>query len=150
MHSHSQRMLTDEYVSQKFREGIDCSMMVLAEVAEELGMTTEEAYRTAACFGAGMLTGGVCGAVTGAFIALGIKHGNGEPNDLVQKTIVISKRDELVERFTKIHGSVDCPAILGADLRIPEQRQRARDDGSIDRKCPEFCRTAAMILKEII
>ncbi|MDR0198185.1 MAG: C-GCAxxG-C-C family protein, partial [Methanomassiliicoccaceae archaeon] len=59
-------MLTDEYVSQKFNEGIDCSMLVLAEFAEELGITRNEAYRMASCFGAGMLTGGVCGAVTGA------------------------------------------------------------------------------------
>jgi len=143
-------MLTDEYVSQKFREGIDCSMLVLAEVADELGITEDEAYRTASCFGAGMLTGGVCGAVTGAFIALGIKHGNHELNDLAQKAVVISKRDELVERFTKIHGSVNCPMILGADLRIPEERQYARDNGYINTKCPAFCRTAAQILKELI
>ena len=143
-------MLTDEYVSQKFREGIDCSMLVLAEAADNIGITKEEAYRTASCFGAGMLTGGVCGAVTGAFIAIGIKHGNHELNDLAQKAVVISKRDELVERFTKIHGSVDCPRILGADLRIPEERQYARDNNHINTKCPAFCRTAAQIMKELL
>jgi len=143
-------MLTDEYVTQKFGEGIDCSMMVLAEVADEIGITKEEAYRMASCFGAGMLTGGVCGAVTGAFIAIGIKHGNHELNDLAQKMIVTSKRDELVQRFRDMHGSVDCPAILGADLRIPEERDLARRNGYIDTKCPAFCRTAAQILKELI
>ena len=143
-------MLTDDYVSRKFAEGIDCSMLVLAEVSEELGITKEEAYRVASCFGAGMLTGGVCGAVTGAFIALGHKHGNYELNDIAQKAIVISKRDELVERFTKIHGSVNCPMILGADLRIPEERDLARKNGYMNKKCPAFCRTAAEILKELI
>ena len=47
-------MLTDEYVTQKFREGIDCSMMVLAEVADDIGITKDGAYRMASCFGAGM------------------------------------------------------------------------------------------------
>jgi C_GCAxxG_C_C family probable redox protein len=143
-------MLTDEYVSKKFGEGIDCSMLVLAEFAEELGITREEAYRAASCFGAGMLTGGVCGAVTGAFIAIGYKHGNHKLNDHMQKMIVTSKRDEFVERFRKVHGSVDCPAILGADLRVPKEQEYARSSGFIDSKCPAFCRTAAQILKEIL
>ena len=143
-------MLTDKYVLQKFREGIDCSMMVLAEAADDIGITKNEAYRAASCFGAGMLTGGVCGAVTGAFIAIGYKHGNVEPNDLVQKTIVISKRDEFVKRFEDEHGSVNCPALLGADLRDPAQRQHARDCGLIDKRCPEFCRTAVRIMKELL
>jgi C_GCAxxG_C_C family probable redox protein len=97
-----------------------------------------------------MLTGGVCGAVTGALIAIGLKHGNHELNDPAQKMVVTSKRDELVERFTKMHGSVDCPVILGADLRIPKEQQYARSSGFIDSKCPAFCRTAAEILKEIL
>ena len=143
-------MLTDEYVSEKFAEGIDCSMLVLAEVSDELGITKEEAYRVASCFGAGMLTGGVCGAVTGAFIALGYKYGNSELNDIAQKAVVISKRDELVERFAKMHGGVDCPVILGADLRIPKERDFARKNGLINNKCPAFCRTAAEILKDLI
>ncbi|MDR0778322.1 MAG: C-GCAxxG-C-C family protein [Methanomassiliicoccaceae archaeon] len=143
-------MLTDEYVQQKFREGIDCSMMVLAEVAARIGISEKEAYRTASCFGAGMFTGGVCGAVTGAFIAIGIKHGNHEPNDTERKMKVISKRDEFVRRFTEIHGSVDCPVLLGIDLRDNEQRQYARDNGLFDNECPKFCRTAALLLKDIL
>jgi C_GCAxxG_C_C family probable redox protein len=143
-------MLTDGYVSQKFSEGIDCSMLVLAEFSDELGISKEEAHRIASCFGAGMLTGGVCGAVTGAFIALGYKHGNCVVNDILQKTIVMSKRDEFVARFTEIHGSVDCPILLGADLRIPEERLTAHRNGWMDTKCPQFCRTAVKLLKEIL
>ncbi|MDR2866248.1 MAG: C-GCAxxG-C-C family protein [Methanomassiliicoccaceae archaeon] len=143
-------MLTDEYVTQKFREGIDCSMLVLAEAAGIIGITTEEAYRMGACFGAGMLTGGVCGAVTGAFIALGIKYGNHRLNDMDQKLTVTLKRDELVRRFKEEHGSVDCPEILGYDLRDPIQRQNARDNRAIDNKCPMFCRTAARLLNELL
>ena len=143
-------MLTDEYVLRKFGEGIDCSMMVLAEFADGLGITKDEAYRAASCFGAGMLLGGVCGAVTGAFIAIGLKHGNHELNDIVQKGIVIAKRDEFVKRFEEAHGSVNCPVLLGADLRDAEQRQYARDNGIIDTECPKFCRTAVKILEDIL
>jgi C_GCAxxG_C_C family probable redox protein len=143
-------MLTDEYVQQKFREGIDCSMMVLAEFAEDLGITAEDAYRIASCFGAGMFTGGVCGAVTGAFIAIGMRYGNYELNDTERKNTALSKRDELVRKFTEAHGSVDCPVLLGMDIRDPDQRQYARDSGLFDTECPKFCRTAAALLKDIM
>jgi C_GCAxxG_C_C family probable redox protein len=143
-------MLTDEYVQNKFREGIDCSMMVLAEFADELNITKEEAYRTASCFGAGMFLGSICGAVTGAFIAIGMKHGNHKLNDMEQKNTVISKRDEFVRRFIDMHGSVDCPSLLGIDLREQDQRQYARDNGLFDTECPKFCRTAVALLKDIL
>ena len=143
-------MLTDEYVLQKFGEGIDCSMMVLAEFADDLGITKDEAYRTASCFGSGMLLGSVCGAVTGAFIVIGMKHGNYGLNDLAQKGIVLSKRDEFVKRFGEEHGSVNCPELLGADLRDMEQRQYAHDNHIIDTECPKFCRTAVRILNDIL
>jgi C_GCAxxG_C_C family probable redox protein len=143
-------MLTDEYVQRKFREGIDCSMMVLAEFADDLNITVEDAYRTASCFGAGMFVGGVCGAVTGAFIAIGMRYGNFELNDTEQKNMVISKRDEFVRRFVEIHGSVNCPELLSIDLRKPDQRQYARDNGLFDKECPKFCRTAVLLLEDIL
>ena len=144
------RMLTEEYVLKKFSEGIDCSMIVLSCVADNIGITREEAYRFASFFGAGMNTGGVCGAVTGAFIALGIKHGNSEINDMPQKGIALMKRAEFIERFEEIHGSVNCPVLLGADIRDQEQLLYAHTEGLIDKRCPKFCITAESILKDML
>ena len=141
-------MLTERDIVQMFREGIDCSMIVLAEA--NTGMTKEEAYRIASCFGAGMFTGGTCGAVTGALMAIGIKHGNHVMNDMPQKEKVLAKRSEFIRRFRDIHVSTDCPVLLGADLRDEEQRRRVRADGIMDKECPKFCITAMRILEEIL
>ncbi|MCL2711875.1 MAG: C-GCAxxG-C-C family protein [Methanomassiliicoccaceae archaeon] len=143
-------MLTKDDVLQKFDEGIDCSMQILASVADIIGISKEEAYRTASLFGAGMHTGGVCGAVTGAFIALGIRYGNHVLNDVEQKGIALSKRTEFIKRFEKEHGSVNCPVLLGADIRDPEQLMRAHREGLIDKECPKFCITAERILKDML
>ncbi|MCL2785720.1 MAG: C-GCAxxG-C-C family protein [Methanomassiliicoccaceae archaeon] len=143
-------MLTEEYVAQKFREGIDCSMLVLAEVADVLGLTKEEAYKVASCFGAGMYVGGPCGAVTGAFIAIGMKHGNYELNDTIQKHTVLSRRKKFIKRFEKAHGSVYCPALLGADLRDEEQRLYVHKSEIIAKRCPKFCLTAVDILRDML
>lgn len=49
-----------------------CSQAVFIPVAEAMGMDTETAFNLSAHFRAGMLQGEVCGAVTGALMALGL------------------------------------------------------------------------------
>jgi C_GCAxxG_C_C family probable redox protein len=143
-------MLTEEYVAQKFKEGFDCSMLVLAEFADDLGLTEEEAHKLASCFGAGMYIGGPCGAVSGAFIAIGLKYGNHLPNDTIQKHTVLSRRKKFIKKFEKVHGSLYCPALLGADLRNEEQRLYVHKSEIIAKRCPKFCLTAVDILKEML
>ena len=50
----------------------NCSQAVILPFAEDFGMTQEQAFRVSANFGGGMKMGSVCGAVTGALMALGL------------------------------------------------------------------------------
>ncbi|MCL2712450.1 MAG: C-GCAxxG-C-C family protein [Methanomassiliicoccaceae archaeon] len=145
-------MLTDEDFRKRFREGMDCSMQALAEIADDIYITEEEAYKLASCFGAGMLiSGGACGAITGPLIALGMKYGNCEPNDFEQKAIVNSKRIEFVTRVKEAFGGcTSCKDLLGVDLMDPETRKIAREDGTIERRCPGLIRISIEILKDIL
>ena len=59
-------------IAELFMKGIDCSQVVVGAFAEELGITTEEAYKMSAAFGGGMGLGETCGAVVGAMIVLGL------------------------------------------------------------------------------
>ncbi|MCL2786601.1 MAG: C-GCAxxG-C-C family protein [Methanomassiliicoccaceae archaeon] len=126
-------------------------MQVLGKVADALFITKEEAYRPGSCFGAGMLMGGACSAITGSFIAIGIKYGNYAPNDMDQKAIVNAKRMEFLKRFKEAYdGKVTCPELLKIDLMDPEKRKTAHDDGTIECACPNFIRTALKILKDLL
>ena len=49
-----------------------CSQAVFIPFAEQMGLDSETANAISANFRAGMLTGRVCGAVTGALMALGL------------------------------------------------------------------------------
>ncbi len=60
-------------IAELFMKGIDCSQVVVGAFVEELGITTEEAYKMSAAFGGGMGLGETCGAVVGAMIVLGLK-----------------------------------------------------------------------------
>ena len=63
-------MIAEKEIAEKFTQGFDCAMVVLGEVAEDLGIEQEEAYRLASCFGVGMMQGSICGAVSAAFIEI--------------------------------------------------------------------------------
>jgi C_GCAxxG_C_C family probable redox protein len=62
--------------AKELRASVDphynCAQAVLVPFAEEAGFTTEQACAFAAAFGGGMQTGNLCGAFTGALMALGV------------------------------------------------------------------------------
>lgn len=143
-------MITEEDIVKGFRSGFDCSMIVLAELADEIGMTREQGLRVASCFGAGMMQGSVCGAVTGAMMAIGYKFGNTVPDDKARKGLVMSKRDEFVEAFKERFGTISCPELIELDLRIPEDVEKANERKVISELCPKFVKGAIEICREQI
>ena len=60
---------------QLFEEGYMCSQAVFAAFSEEFDLPKEQALKVGACFGSGMRKAEVCGACTGALMALGLKYG---------------------------------------------------------------------------
>ena len=142
-------MIDEKTVNRLFDEGFDCSQVVLGEVSERLGMTKEQAYAAAACFGIGMAQGGVCGAATGALIAIGLKYGNTRPGDMAAKDLVFRKRAEFMKRFEEMNGKVNCPDLLGRRIDTLQDLFLTRDSGLYDR-CPGYCVNAVRILDEIL
>lgn len=69
-------MLTKEEVNALHDSGWNCAQSVLASACEDYGLDSQTAYRLAAFFGGGMRRGEMCGAVTGALMALGLKYGD--------------------------------------------------------------------------
>jgi len=88
-------------------------------VCQELGVKNELIPRIATPFAAGMArTGEVCGAVVGALMCIGIKHGRdevGQPEDKAQ-----GLSGEFLRRFRDEMGSLYCRELTGMDLSTPE------------------------------
>ena len=92
----------------------NCAQSVFVPFAEREGMDTETALKTAACFGSGMNMGSVCGAVTGAMMALGAACTAGaDPAAEKPKGTKLCK--ELQKRFQAQFGSMLCAEILQAN-----------------------------------
>ena len=91
-----------------------------------------------------------CGAVSGAFMALGLKYGSADPGDKVSKENTYTKVRVFAEKFTERQGSVLCRDLLKCDISTTEGLAYAREHNLFTEQCPIFIRTAAEILEEML
>ncbi len=139
-----------ERAAQLFAAGISCAPAVLAAFAPRLGMDEEHAARAASCFGGGMASAGrICGAVTGAMMAIGLRHGPGVQADAAAKKDAYDRARELWRRFTDRQGSIECRDILGVDISTPEGHAQASAQGLFKTRCAAAVRDAAGIVKDM-
>jgi C_GCAxxG_C_C family probable redox protein len=136
---------------KNFKDGFSCSQAVFAAFAEDLGLERETALRISTGFGAGMARmTETCGAVTGAIMVIGLKHGRVDPEDLDAKEKTYSLVGEFVKRFRERHGSIVCRELLGCDIGTEEGMEKAASEGLFEDFCPSLVKQAAEILGEII
>ena len=143
-------IMTEEKALECYKGGIDCSQICFAHGAEKMGMSKEEAYRIAACFGGGMFNGERCGCVTGSLMAIGMKYGHYELDDQIAKAKMMEKKAEFEARFKEAYGSLICKELIKYDVGIPEEMQQAVESGIMFDLCPELAATACEILDDIL
>lgn len=126
-----------------FGNGYRCSQAVFAAFSEELGLSKEQALKIGACFGSGMRKGEVCGACTGALMALGLKYGESK-----------AKSDEVcnkfLDEFKKENGSIICRDLLNCDISTEEGVAFALENNLFREFCPKMVESAAKIVDEMI
>ena len=129
-----------------FKEGYNCSQAVFAAFSEEVGLPRQTALQLASGFGGGVgRMREVCGAFSGAVMALGALYGSDDP---AHKTAVYAMVQELAAKFKAETGSLICRELLGLDENFkpkpPEERTEAYYK---KRPCGELCQQAAEILE---
>ncbi len=132
-----------EEAVQLFESGYVCSQAVFAAFSEDLGLPKEQALKIGACFGSGMRKAEVCGACTGALMALGLKYGENKEksNEVCNK---------FLDEFKNENGSFICRDLLGCDISTPEGVKYARDNNLFKELCPKMVESAAKITENII
>jgi C_GCAxxG_C_C family probable redox protein len=143
--------VSEEYVSECFMQGIDCSQIVLGYAADKAGISSDVALKVSSAFGGGMWCGRTCGCVTGALMALGMKYGHSEPNMTEQKNLILAKRAEFEQKFAAEHNSVICKDILGGyDLSKPEDMAQVLEKGLFFSICTKVVDSACKTLDEMM
>ena len=132
-----------EEAVQLFEDGYMCSQAVLAVFCEEFGLSREQAFKISISFGGGIRKGEVCGACTGAIMALGLRYGENK-----------SKSDEMcvkfLDSFEKENGSYICRDLLDCDIRTEEGIKYAIDNNLFKEICPKMVESAVKIAQELI
>ena len=90
------------------------------------------------------------GAVTGAFMVLGLKYGNSPEKDKNAKANTYQKIEDFTNRFKVCNNSVACRELLGCDISMPEGLKKAKDKGLFAVLCPRLVQSAAEILEEML
>ena len=139
-----------ESASAQFLRSMNCSQAILETYAPSMGMSRETARRVAAAFAGGMGIGTECGAVTGAFMVIGLKYGKIEDKDAGADGKTFEKVAEFTKEFKAEHKHLECSDLLGVDMSTPEGIKEAAGKGLFTSVCPKLVHSAAEILDRIL
>jgi C_GCAxxG_C_C family probable redox protein len=144
-------METKARAIRRFNEqGGNCAQAVLAAFGPEHGLDEAAGLRVAACFGAGIgRMGFTCGAATGAFMVLGLRHGHEMADPQTGRDKVYGRVQEFSRRFRARFGHLDCAALTGCNMLTPEGRQSFHDRGLHKGLCTDLVAGAVEILEEM-
>ncbi len=105
-------------------------------VCQELEVKNDLIPRIATAFAGGMgRSGEVCGAVVGAIMCVGIKHGREEPGQWQADDIPNGLTQRFLRAFRDEMGSLYCRELTGFDLSTPEGLQAFRKSDVPMRVC---------------
>lgn len=137
-------MKRTEMAVNTFKEGYNCAQSVLHCFHNEVDLKPEVALKMATGFGAGMArTQQCCGAITGAIMVLNLLYGD-------DRTDVYAKVNQVMDQFTREHGTVVCRELLDdCNLKTEEGQERFGQEGMINR-CYTFVESVVHFLEKSI
>ena len=142
-------MAREEQAVRLFDQGFSCSQAVAAAGASAFDVAQETVLRLAGALGGGIARSGqTCGAVTGALMVIGLKHGKVHPEDQTAKDEAYRVGGRFMEQFAARYGSTQCKELLGCDLSTPEGRQQVREHHLHDTVCRPCVCGALQLLEE--
>lgn len=117
-------------------------------IAESRHIQSDFIPRIATGFCSGMArTGGQCGAVSGAIMAINLFKGRQSPTESVDGSYALVR--ELMKQFAEQFGSTNCRMLLGCDLDTPEGQQTFRANQLIER-CYDYAEGATRMAMSLL
>jgi C_GCAxxG_C_C family probable redox protein len=133
-----------------FCRGAACSQAIAGTYGPAVGLPREQGIKLASGFAGGMRLAQTCGAVTGAFMVLSLKHAGPNCDQRDGRENVYAAIREFAARFQQRRHTVVCKELLGCDISTPEGMTRATKEGLFRTICPKLVQDAAEILEEML
>lgn len=144
-------MKKEEQALEYFEHGFNCAQSVFVVFAKR-GLDEAVALKVAGGFGSGMgRLQETCGAVTGAFMAIGLHHGKTLGDEGTEKR---DKTYALVREFTAAFkgkfGSTSCRELLQCDLTTPEGGKYFSENKLHEKVCVRCVQEAVRTVEKIL
>jgi C_GCAxxG_C_C family probable redox protein len=136
---------------ENFKNGLNCAQTVLAAFCDDLAFDRSAALSVTAGFGSGMgRLQQTCGAVTGAFMAIGVYNSKKYDSNADRK----AKSTEMVQAFNKAfiaaHKTTSCRELLNYDISTDEGLRVARENNLFGTVCVKCIKDAIDICESLI
>ena len=139
-----------ELAKKYFSGNYNCSQSTMKAILVGMEMDFEQVMPLAAGIGAGVAhEGNVCGAVSGAILALGVIENKSHADAKQHKEAAYASGEEFVRRFKQKYGTIICNELTGVEMTDTNARNNAIEDGTFVKKCPSFVSDAVRIALEI-
>ena len=130
---------TGEKAVAYFNEGFNCAESTLLALADFLEIECKYFPKVAGGFGGGIgKHGEICGALSGAIMALGIVFGREEARDREGKDNMYNKTDRFIQKVKKEFGYTRCRDLTGCDMLTPEGQKRMKEQNIHDKICSKL------------
>lgn len=134
-----------------FDDGNSCSQAVFSTYTAEFGLDYETSLKIACPFGGGMgRMGETCGAVTGAFMVIGLKYGGVNPDDKISRDKTTALVNEFANQFKQRNGTLLCHELLDFEKGDLNGLDSAKEKGLASTVCPGLVKHAVEILEKIL
>ncbi len=120
----------------------------MLSVAESKNIHSEIIPKISTGFCGGLArTCGICGAVSGAIMAINLFYGRSLPNEPYDKSYIPVRK--MINTFENKFGSTNCKALIGLDLGTEEGLKKFLLENKIE-QCKNFTEEATRIAMSII
>jgi C_GCAxxG_C_C family probable redox protein len=135
-----------------FRQGFNCAQSVFLAFEDLYGLDRESALKLSSPFGAGFgMMREVCGAVSGACMALGLLEGYADPGDAEGKRALYAAVQALAGTLEQSRGTLICRELLGLQKGEELAEPAVRDESYYaSRPCAGLCAQAAQLLDDYL
>jgi C_GCAxxG_C_C family probable redox protein len=137
--------IRSERALELFSQNYNCAQSVFAASATGKGLSETQRLALAAPFGGGIAQlGEVCGALTGALLALAEADEEAMASDPATARIALYARiRKLTEAFRETHGSILCRELIGCSFDTEEGRRSFKERGVRQNICNKLVVFAA-------
>jgi len=143
-----------ERANQLHEQGYGCAQAVLTAFAGDFGLEENLSLKLATGFGSGMgRMCEVCGALTGAFMVIGLKYGKeksdgtryGTETETTYRLVA-----DLARKFQDKNGSIYCRELIGYNLMDPTERAKVVELGLFKTTCRKCILDAVELLEDML